>query len=324
MKYRQLGRTSLTVSRLCMGAWQFGGDWGDFETREAQAAIRQALELGINFFDTAQAYGFGRSERVLGDALRPELRSRRDKMILATKGGLRLEGGKLLRDASARWLRQGVEQSLRNLGVDYIDLYQLHWPDPRTPFEETAEAMGQFVTEGKVHYIGVSNFDVAQMWEFEKTRKIDTLQPPYHLFRRDIEKEILPYCREHGIGVVVYGPLAHGLLGGRYTPQTKFASDDWRSKSPAFRGELFKRNLGVVARLKSLADRVGITVPELAIAWVLANPAVDVAIVGARRAQQLTQTAPAADVELSEETLQEIAQIMKDAAPTGGPSPEGM
>jgi aryl-alcohol dehydrogenase-like predicted oxidoreductase len=324
MKYRQLGRTSLTVSRLCLGAWQFSGDWGSFETHEAQAAIRHALELGITFFDTAQAYGFGMSERVLGEALRSELRNQRDKVVLATKGGLRLEGGKLLRDASARWLREGVEQSLRNLGVDYIDLYQLHWPDPRTPFEETAKAVGQFVTEGKVRYIGVSNFDVAQMREFEKTRKIDTLQPPYHLFRRDIEKEILPYCQEHGIGVLVYGPLAHGLLGGRYTPQTTFASDDWRSKSPAFRGELFERNLRVVARLRSLADRQGITVPQLAIAWVLANPSVDVAIAGARRPQQLTQTAVAADVELSEKTLQEIAQIIKDAAPTGGPSPEGM
>jgi len=324
MKYRNLGRTSLTVSRLCYGTWQFGGDWGGFEMREAQAAIRNALELGVNFFDTAQAYGFGESESVLGEALQPELRSRRDKMILATKGGLRMEGGKLLRDASARWLRQGIEKSLRNLGVDYIDLYQLHWPDPHTPFEETAEAMGQFVTEGKVRYVGVSNFDVAQMREFEKTRKIDTLQPPYHLFRRDIEKEILPYCQEHDIGALVYGPLAHGLLGGGYTPQTTFASDDWRSKSPAFRGELFERNLRVVARLKSLAERLGITIPQLAIAWALANPAVDVAIVGARRPQQLTQTTPAADVELSEETLREIAQIIKDAAPTGGPSPEGM
>ena len=184
--------------------------------------------------------------------------------------------------------------------------------------------MGQFVTEGKVRYVGVSNFDVAQMREFEKTRKIDTLQPPYHLFRRDVEKEILPYCQEHGIGVLVYGPLAHGLLGGGYTPQTTFASDDWRSRSPAFRGELFEGNLRVVARLRNLADRQGITVPQLAIAWVLANPAVDVAIVGARRPQQLTQTAVASDVELSEKTLQEIAQIIKDAAPTGGPSPEGM
>jgi aryl-alcohol dehydrogenase-like predicted oxidoreductase len=162
------------------------------------------------------------------------------------------------------------------------------------------------------------------MQEFEKTRKIDTLQPPYHLFRRDIERDILPYCQTNGIGVLVYGPLAHGLLGGRYTPQTRFASDDWRSKSPAFRGELFGRNLAVVDRLRGLAERQGITVAQLAIAWVLGNPVVDVAIIGARHPKQLTDAAPAADVELSEETLQEITLIVKDAAPTGGPSPEGM
>ncbi len=172
--------------------------------------------------------------------------------------------------------------------------------------------------------MGVSNYDAKQMQEFEKTKKIDTLQPPYHLFRRDIEKEILPYCQSHGVGVLVYGPLAHGLLAGGYTPQTTFASDDWRSKSPAFHGELFERNLGVVERLKSLAERQGITVAQLALAWVLANPAVDVAIVGARRPQQLVQTAPAADVQLSPETLGEIEQIMQAAVPTGGPSPEGM
>jgi len=194
----------------------------------------------------------------------------------------------------------------------------------RARFDETANALEQLVQAGKIRYVGVSNFDVAQMQEFGTTRKIDTLQPPYHLFRRDIEQEILPYCREHGIGVLVYGPLAHGLLGGRYTPQTTFGSDDWRSKSPAFRGELFKRNLAVVARLKSLAERQGMTVAQLAIAWVLANPAVGVAIVGARHPKQLTDTAPAGAIELSEQTLQEIVAIMKDAVPTGGPSPEGM
>src|SRR6266446_757069 len=324
MKYRQLGRTSPTVSRLCYGTWQFGGDWGSFETREAQAAIRHALELGITFFDTAQAYGFSMSERVLGEALRSELRNQRDKVILATKGGLRLEGGKLLRDASARWLRQGVEQSLRNLEVDYIDLYQLHWPDPRTPLEETAEAMGQFVTEGKVRYVGVSNFDVDQMREFEKTRKSDTLQPPYHLFRRDIEREILPYCQQHGIGVLVYGPLAHGLLGGSFTPQTTFAADDWRSKSEFFHGENFQRNVAVVEQLKRLAAREGMTIAQLAIAWVLAQPPIDVAIVGARNPEQLAQTALAGDRHVTQETLQEIERIMREAVPIGGPAPEGM
>ena len=316
MKYTQLGQTSLTVSKVCYGTWQFGGDWGSFEVQEAQAAIRQALELGITFFDTAQAYGFGKSEQVLGEALRSELKSHRDKITIASKGGLRMDGTQLVRDSSARWLRRGVEESLRNLAVDYIDLYQVHWPDPRTPFAETAEALEQLVQ--------AKNFDVAQMSNFEKTKKIDTLQPPYHLFRRDIEQDILPYCQAHGLGVFVYGPLAHGLLGGRYTPQTTFASDDWRSKSPAFRGELFGRNLAVVARLKDLAERQAMTVAQLAIAWVLANPAVDVAVIGARHPKQLTDTAPAADVKLSQETLQEIATIMKNAAPTGGPSPEAM
>ena len=324
MKYTQLGHTSLTVSKLCYGTWQFGGDWGSFEVREAQAAIRHAFELGITFFDTAQAYGFGKSESVLGQALQPELKSLRDKVVIATKGGLRMEGAKLLRDASARWLRRGVEESLRNLGVDYIDLYQLHWPDPRTPLEETAKALEQLVQAGKIRCVGVSNFDVSQMQEFEKTRKIDTLQPPYHLFRRDIEQDILPYCQGHKIGVLVYGALAHGLLGGRYSPKSTFANDDWRSKSPAFRGELFARNLAVVDRLRGLAERQGITVAQLAIAWVLANRAVDVAIIGGRHPNQLTDTTRAADVELSDETLREVEMIMKDAAPTGGPSPEAM
>jgi len=292
--------------------------------REAQAAIRRALELGVTFFDTAQAYGFGKSEQVLGEALRPELKSQRDKITIATKGGLRMEGSQLVRDSSARWLRSGVEESLRNLAVDYIDIYQVHWPDPRIPFAETANALEQLVQAGKVRYVGVSNFDVAQMSEFEKTRKIDTLQPPYHVFRRDIEQNILPYCQTHGIGVLVYGPLAHGLLGGRYTPETTFASDDWRSKSMAFRGEWFRRNLTVVARLKGLAEREGMTVAQLAIAWVLANPAVDVAIIGARHPKQLNDTAPTADISLSQGTLQEIATILKDATPTGGPSPEAM
>jgi aryl-alcohol dehydrogenase-like predicted oxidoreductase len=324
MKYTQLGQTSLHVSVLSYGTWQFGGDWGSFEKREAQDTIRKALELGINFFDTAQAYGFGVSEKLLGEALQQELKDRRQQIILATKGGLRMDGDTLVRDSSPRWLRQGVEQSLRNLGVDYIDLYQVHWPDVDTPLEETAGALQQLVEEGKIRYVGVSNYDAAQMGAFEKTRKIDTLQPPYHLFRRDIEAEALPYCQAHGVGVLVYGPLAHGLLGGKYTPQTSFAGDDWRSESPAFQGELFARNLEIVDSLSQLAGRLGITVAQLAVAWVLANPAVDVAIVGARRPQQLVETAPAADVQLSQETLAEIEGIMQIAVPMGGPSPEGM
>jgi aryl-alcohol dehydrogenase-like predicted oxidoreductase len=324
MEYTHLGETDLCVSTIAYGTWQFGGDWGSVDMQGGQAAIRRALESGITLFDTAQAYGFGASERVLGEALKPELTSRRDTIILATKGGLRMEGDTLLRDASAAWLRQGVEQSLRNLGVEYIDLYQVHWPDPYTPIEETASALAQLAQEGKIRYVGVSNYAVEQVQAFERIRKIDTLQPPYHLFRRDIERAILPYCQEHGIGVLVYGPLGHGLLAGSYTPQTTFASDDWRSKSLVFHGDLFARNLAAVERLKGVAERQGITVAQLAVAWVLANPAVDVAIVGARSPRQIEQTALAADVHLTPGTLGEIERIIRDAAPIGGPSPEGM
>jgi len=318
MEYTQFGQTSLRVSKISYGTWQFGGDWGHIERSQwdaGKATVQKALELGINFFDTAQAYGFGLAERMLGEALQPYLKGLREDIVLATKGGLRMEGEKLLRDASALWIRQGVEQSLRNLGVDYIDLYQVHWPDPNTPFEETASALDQLVQEGKIRYVGVSNYNVEQMKAFEQTRKLDALQPPYSLFRRDIEKDILPYTQEHGIGVLVYGPLAHGLLAGAFTPQTTFTADDWRSKSEIFRGDIFQRNLAVVE---------GMTVAQLAIAWVLAQPAVDVAIVGARSPEQLEQTAPAGEIHLTQATLQEIERIVREAVPIGGPAPEGM
>ena len=327
MQYTQLGRTALQVSKISYGTWQFGGDWGHIESSQwdtGKATVQKALDLGINFFDTAQAYGFGLAERMLGEALQPYLKGLREDIVLATKGGLRMEGDKTLRDASARWLRQGVEQSLRNLGVDYIDLYQVHWPDPHTPIEETASALDQLVHEGKIRYVGVSNYNAQQMKTFEQVRKLDALQPPYSLFRRDIEQEILPYTRGHGIGVLVYGPLAHGLLGGSFTPQTTFAPDDWRSKSEFFQGENFQHNVAVVEQLKQQAVHEGMTIAQLAIAWVLAQPAIDVAIVGARNPQQLEQTALAGAIHLTQEMLQEIERIMRAAVPIGGPAPEGM
>src|SRR5216683_566146 len=327
MEYTQFGQTSLHVSKISYGTWQFGGDWGHIESAQwdaGKATVQKALELGINFFDTAQAYGFGLAERMLGEALQPYLKGLREDIVLATKGGLRMEGSTLLRDASAHWLRQGVEQSLRNLGVDYIDLYQVHWPDPNTPIEETASALDQLVHEGKIRYVGVSNYNVEQMKAFEQTRKLDALQPPYSLFRRDIEQDILPYTRQHGIGVLAYDPLAHGLLAGAFTPQTTFAADDWRSKSEFFHGENFQRNVAVVEHLKRLAAREGMTIAQLAIAWVLARPAIDVAIVGARNPEHLEQTALAGEMHLTQATLHEIERIMREAVPIGGPAPEGM
>jgi aryl-alcohol dehydrogenase-like predicted oxidoreductase len=298
---------------------------GSVDRAAATAAARQALDLGINLFDTARAYGFGIAEQLLGEALRPELRSRRDEIVVATKGGLRRDAdGKVGRDSSAGALRRDLEASLRFLGTDYVDLYQVHWPDPATPFAETAEALDTFVREGKVRSVGVSNFDARQMAAFQQTRPIDTLQPPYHLFRREIEQSILPYAAEHGLGVLVYGPMAHGLLSGRMTEATTFAPDDWRATSELFSGETFRRNLRIVDGLRAFAQDRGITVAQLAIAWTLANPAVHVAIVGARTPEQISATAPAAGVALSAGDLARIDEITRPEVPVGGPSPESV
>lgn len=324
MRYAQFGETDLQVSSIAFGTWQAGGEWGSTDVQELEGAIRKALELGVNFFDTAQGYGFGAAEQVLGKALEPELKQRRESVVLATKGGLRMdESDGLVRDSSPGWLRQGVEDSLRYLGTDYIDLYQIHWPDPDVPFSETAGALEEMVTEGKIRYVGASNFDAEQMAEFEQTRKLDGLQPPYHLFRREIEGDILPYCERNGVGVLVYGPLAHGLLSGKMSEDTQLDEDDWRAGSPLFQGENFRRNLEKVDELKQFAAERGITVAQLAVAWTLANPAVDVAIVGGRRPDHIEGTAPAGDIELPDENLRRIGEIMQDAVSVGGPSPEG-
>src|SRR2546423_5420373 len=318
----RLGQTDLQVSAIAFGTWSFGGDWGAADLQDSRNCIHEALELGINFFDTAQAYGFGVAEQLLGDALWE--RANREDVIIATKGGLRPDGDRLLRDARKPWLRSGVDASLRNLRTDYIAIYQVHWPDPHTAPEETAAALEELVGEGKIRHVGVSNYDVDQMRAHGRSGRLETLQPAYHLFRRDIEDSILPYTTEHDIGVIVYGPLAHGLLSGRMTESTTFDPDDWRSKSPDFTGETFRRNLAVVQRLQRFAWDRGMSLPQLAVAWTLANLAVDVTIVGARRPAQLNETAAAADVEVSAADLREINVILADAAPVWGPHPEGM
>jgi aryl-alcohol dehydrogenase-like predicted oxidoreductase len=324
MKTTTLGRSGLHVSRIAFGTWQLGGDWGRFDERAAVTAIRRARELGVNFFDTAQGYGFGASERILGTALRDELTRERDEVVIATKGGLRQTSSGLVRDATPGWLRTGVEASLTALGVDHVDLYQVHWPDPTVPAAETAGALRDLITEGKIRYVGVSNYDAAQMAEFSATLPVETLQPPYHLFRREIEAQVLPYCRAEDIGVLVYGPLAHGLLTGTLNAHSQFAADDWRSASPAFSGGTYLRNLATVRALETFAAERGITVSQLAIAWTLANPAVHVAIVGARRVNHVEDSLGAAEVSLSDAELAEVDAIMATATPVGGPSPEGM
>jgi aryl-alcohol dehydrogenase-like predicted oxidoreductase len=324
VEYTQLGDRGPRVSRIAFGNWSAGGDWGRVDRDAAIAATREALALGVNLFDTAHAYGFGAAEQLLGEALRPEILSARESLVIATKGGLRKDDGRTVRDSSPTALRRDLEASLRGIGTDYVDIYQVHWPDPATPIATTAETLNEFVREGLVRFVGVSNYDARQMATFQGVRPIDTLQPPYHLFRRDVEGTILPFAREHGIGVLVYGPLAHGLLSGRMTQDTTFVSDDWRSNSDLFVGETFRRNLAVVRDLTRLAAWRNATVAQLAIAWTLANPAVDVAIVGARSPEQIRQTAPAADLRLSPEDMAEIELILRGEVAVGGPAPEAM
>jgi aryl-alcohol dehydrogenase-like predicted oxidoreductase len=322
MQEIRLGTTDLVVSTIALGTWSYGGDWGAVDTHAATRTIAGALELGINLFDTAQGYGFGRAEGILGAALWPNVR--REDVVIATKGGLRPQDDGLVRDASAGWLRQGVEDSLRHLRTDHIDLYQVHWPDPRTPAAETGAALQELIDEGKIRYVGVSNYDVAQLEELRRFVAVDAVQPPYHLFRQDVDDDLLPYCAANGIGVLVYGALAHGLLSGSMTPDTDFAPDDWRSHSPDFTGQAFATNLVVVAELESFAAQRGLTLAELALAWTLAHPAVSVAIVGARSPDHLQDSVDAADVKLDDDDLWEIDRIMTSAVPVHGPAPEAM
>src|SRR4051794_1115790 len=275
MEYTTLGRSGLQVSRIAFGTWQVSGEWGSYDADEAQQAIRHAHELGVTFFDTAQAYGFGASEEVLANALRSELDSNRDSVVIATKGGIN-PGSARPRASRREYLRSGVESSLQAMKIDHIDLYQVHWPDNDTPFEETAGYLQELVDEGKIRHVGVSNFDERQMAAFEKRRPVETLQPPYHLFRRQIEDAVLPYAREHDIGTLVYSPLGSGLLTGTMTSDTTFEESDWRASASAFSGEQFRTNLEVVERLKSFAAEKGCEVSQLAIAWVLAQEGIDV------------------------------------------------
>jgi aryl-alcohol dehydrogenase-like predicted oxidoreductase len=312
------------VSRIAFGTWQLGGEWGRFDEDEAIRAIRDARALGVNIFDTAQAYGFGASERLLGRALRDELARHRDELVIATKGGLRMTGEGLVRDSSRSWLRKGVEESLAALGVDHIDLYQVHWPDPDTPFEETALALQELVDEGRIRHVGVSNFSTGQMAEFAHTRAVETLQAPYHLFRREIEDEILPYTRMHDIGVLVYGPLAHGLLTGAFDEHSTFPRGDWRGNSSVFRGDRLLTNVDKVRQLERFATERGHSVSQLAIAWTLAQPGVHVAIVGSRKATHIEDSLGALELRLTSDDLTAIERIMVDAVEVGGPTPESV
>ena len=280
----QIPKTQLKVSRVALGTWAMGGwMWGGSDQREAIATIHAALNQGINLVDTAPVYGFGASEEIVGAALDGV----RAQTVIATKTGLEWRDGKIYRNASGERILREIDASLRRLRTDYIDIYQVHWPDPLVPVEETAEAMRSLYEQGKIRAIGVSNFSVAQMERFRKVSPLHVLQPPYNLFERGIEAEILPYCRANGIATLGYGALCRGLLSGRMRPDTVFHGDDLRGVDPKFQPPRFAQYLEAVRQLDEFAQRrFHRHVIQLAVRWMLDN-GISVALWGGRHPNQL-------------------------------------
>jgi aryl-alcohol dehydrogenase-like predicted oxidoreductase len=286
MELAAIPGTSLKVSRVAIGTWAIGGwMWGGTDEAESVSTIRAALEHGINIIDTAPVYGFGRSEEIVGKAIAEgHLRSR---VLIATKAGLEWEGRRVFRNASRARILQEVEDSLRRLRTDYIDIYQVHWPDPLVTIEETAEAMHTLFEQGKIRAIGVSNFSVTQMERFRNVAPLHVLQPPYNLFERSIEVDVLPYCRKNRIATFGYGALCRGLLSGRMRQNTAFSGDDLRRTDPKFLEPRFTQYLAAVQRLDRLAQqRFGRHVIQLAIRWLL-DQGITTALWGARHPDQL-------------------------------------
>ncbi|HVJ80191.1 MAG TPA: aldo/keto reductase [Planctomycetia bacterium] len=311
MQTRKLGNSDLEITRIGFGAWAIGGGgwqfgWGPQDDAESIGAIREAIDLGINWIDTAAVYGLGHSEEVVAKALAGV----RDRPYVFTKCERVWDDnrqiGKSLKAAS---IRAECEASLKRLKVERIDLYQIHWPEPEEDIEEGWSELAKLKAEGKVRWIAVSNFNVAQMKRAQAIAPITSLQPPYHLLNRAVEPEILPYAREQGIGVIPYSPMASGLLTGAMTREriAAFPADDWRRNNPNYKEPLLTRNLALVEKLKSIGVRGGVGPGVVAIAWVLANPAVTGAIVGARRPGQLGELVAAADFTLTAAELESLA-----------------
>jgi aryl-alcohol dehydrogenase-like predicted oxidoreductase len=303
--------TALRVSRVALGTWAMGGwMWGGTDERESIATIRSALDQGINLIDTAPVYGFGVSEETVGRAVAAD--GLRSQAVIATKVGLEWRDGKVYRNATRDRIMQEVDQSLRRLRTDYIDIYQVHWPDPLVPIEETAEAMLTLHDQGKIRAIGVSNFSVAQMKRFRQIAPLHVLQPPYNLFERAIEADILPYCRANNIATLGYGALCRGLLSGRMLPETTFEGDDLRRLDPKFQPPRFSQYLNAVRQLDRLAqDRFLRRVIHLAVRWML-DQGISVALWGGRRPDQLRATLGVSGWSLDPASLAKIDRILRE------------
>jgi aryl-alcohol dehydrogenase-like predicted oxidoreductase len=318
MELAEIPGTSIKVSRVALGTWAIGGwMWGGTDEAQSVSTIQAALDHGINLIDTAPVYGFGRSEEIVGKAIaEAKLRSR---VVIATKAGLEWDGGRIFRNASRARILREVEDSLRRLRTDYIDVYQIHWPDPLVAIEETADVMHTLLRQGKIRAIGVSNFSVGQIERFRRVAPLHVLQPPYNLFERGIEADLLPYCLQNRIATFGYGALCRGLLSGRMRPDTVFEGDDLRRNDPKFIEPRFAKYLAAVERLDRLAkDRFGKRVIHLAVRWML-DQGVTSALWGARRPDQLQPVDEVPGWRLAAPAKAEIDRILREtiAEPVG-------
>jgi aryl-alcohol dehydrogenase-like predicted oxidoreductase len=311
MEYTQIPGTDLKVSRIALGTWAIGGwMWGGTDEAQAIKTIHTAIDKGINLIDTAPVYGFGRSEQIVGKAL--ALKKCRDKVFISTKTGLDWQEGKVFRNCSPEFIRQNVAASLKNLQTDYLDILFIHWPDPLEPFEETGKVMAQLLQEGKIRAIGVSNYSPEQIQAFKKGGPVHLAQPPYNLFERAIELELIPFCQKNQVALMAYGALCRGLLSGRVTADRQYQGDDLRKIDPKFKPPRLTQYLAAVKRLDEFArKRFERRVLHLAVRWVL-DQGGDIALWGGRQPEQLDPVPEISGWRLDQAALDAIDQILAE------------
>jgi len=312
METTKIAKTDIEMSRVGLGTWAIGGwMWGGTDEKLSIETIHKALDSGVNMVDTAPVYGFGTSEKIVGKALKEY--GNRDKIVLATKAALEWNDDGVFRNSSKERLEKEIDDSLKRLQTDYIDIYQIHWPDKLVAFDETAEFLNRLLEKGKIRAIGVSNYSAEQMDEFRKTAPIHTSQPPYNMFERQIEDDILPYCLENNIVPITYGAICRGLLSGKMTEDKTFEGDDLRKIDPKFQGERFKQYLSAVGRLDKFArDNYGKTVMDLAIRWVLDKTKIGTALLGARKPYQVENIENIYGWHIDESGMKEIDKILSE------------
>ncbi len=311
MEMVRFGQTDLEVSPVVLGTWVTGGwAWGGSDEKESVAAIIRALELGINFIDTAPVYGFGKSELIIGQALKQW--GRYDKVVVATKCGLEWDDKeRIRRNAGPERIREEVDNSLKRLGVERIDLYQIHWPDPNTHFEDSMETLLKLRDDEKIRYIGLSNFNREQIEDCLKFGPVHSLQPPFNMFEREAEGELLPFCKENGIATLVYGGLCRGLLTGKFTGDEQFARGDLRRADPKFKPDRFKQYVKAVNEIKKLAAGYEKTPAQFALRWALQQPGVTTVIAGARTVAQVEDNAGVGNWQIRQEDLERVDEILR-------------